>query len=178
MADVTKPIETMTPHELAEYDSNLRQRIVTLKIRTRQLEQERDRLRDEAAELSSLFDQQWARTREADAIYNKAHGITNGSMPDLGKLIGWLLAERDRRKVLEDGERWQHVKRGSEYTLIGHARLQTSGELSDMDNMVVYRADDGTLWVRPVSEFYDGRFARAAARALEGSDSEYAKEMK
>lgn len=54
--------------------------------------------------------------------------------------------------------RVRHIKRGSEYDVIGEATLQTSTPLEDMRLMVVYRADDGKLWVRPKSEFEDGRF--------------------
>lgn len=52
----------------------------------------------------------------------------------------------------------RHVKRGSAYRFIGAAKLQSSIPLSDMDAMVVYQAEDGTLWVRPHIEFFDGRF--------------------
>lgn len=54
--------------------------------------------------------------------------------------------------------RVRHVKRGSEYFIVGQALLQSNKELKDMEQMVVYRADDGTLWVRPLTEFEDGRF--------------------
>ncbi|MGX9145870.1 hypothetical protein [Mesorhizobium sp. 128a] len=52
----------------------------------------------------------------------------------------------------------RHVKRGGAYRLIGAAKLQTSVPLADLDAMVVYQAEDGSLWVRPHVEFFDGRF--------------------
>ena len=54
--------------------------------------------------------------------------------------------------------RVRHIKRGSEYDVLGQAMLQTSTPLTDMETMIVYRGDDGQMWVRPVSEFEDGRF--------------------
>lgn len=48
----------------------------------------------EIEEFRTLFDLQWARTKEADALYVAAHprpDFPHGYKPDLGKLIGWLL---------------------------------------------------------------------------------------
>lgn len=52
--------------------------------------------------------------------------------------------------------RVRHLKRGTEYTVIGTGRAQ--GNLTDDDPAVVYRGDDGSLWVRHQAEFSDGRF--------------------
>lgn len=55
--------------------------------------------------------------------------------------------------------RWRHKKRGTTYEIIAIAKLQYSGRLDDMTEMVVYRSDsDGSLWVRSEKEFKDGRF--------------------
>ncbi len=59
--------------------------------------------------------------------------------------------------------RYRHKKRGTEYTLIGVGRAQ--GELQDEDPVVLYRGDDGGLWVRHQVEFCDGRFEQVSALA-------------
>lgn len=51
-------------------------------------------LRQEAEEFRTIFNLQWSRTQEADALYVAAHprpDCPHGYKPDLGKLIGWLL---------------------------------------------------------------------------------------
>lgn len=66
------------------------------------------------------------------------------------------------------GERWQHVKRGTAYDVIGRASLQnaTGKQLSEADAIVIYRDLEGCLWAREEGEFTDGRFARLSAPAL------------
>lgn len=54
--------------------------------------------------------------------------------------------------------RWRHKERGTHYTEIGIASLQTVGQLTEGCNLMVYRGDDGQLWARPEREFMDGRF--------------------
>lgn len=52
-----------------------------------------------------------------------------------------------------------HRKRGTTYWVHGYGRLQTDVPIADMTEVVVYRSeDDGSIWVRPVREFEDGRF--------------------
>jgi hypothetical protein len=58
----------------------------------------------------------------------------------------------------DSGQRLRHIKRGSEYEVIGLAHLQTDKPLTDMEPMVVYRGEDGKLWVRPETEFTPDRF--------------------
>jgi hypothetical protein len=60
----------------------------------------------------------------------------------------------------EGGARYRHKARGTEYTLIGVGRVQ--GALHDEDPVVLYRGDDGGLWVRHQVEFCDGRFEKIA----------------
>jgi len=55
--------------------------------------------------------------------------------------------------------RARHVKRGTHYDLFAaSARVQCSRPIEEGDRVAVYRAEDGTWWVRPVREFSDGRF--------------------
>lgn len=55
---------------------------------------------------------------------------------------------------------WTHVKRGTSYHIVGHAKVQASKPIVEDDELVVYRSihDRAHCWARPVSEFYDGRF--------------------
>jgi hypothetical protein len=56
--------------------------------------------------------------------------------------------------------RWKHKKRGTSYTEIARGSLQSNdpGGLSANEPMVVYRGDDGKVWIRDATEFEDGRF--------------------
>ena len=54
---------------------------------------------------------------------------------------------------------FKHNKRGTLYTVVGLAELQISADdLTDGSEVVVYRGEDGKLWVRGRNEFLDGRF--------------------
>ncbi len=52
----------------------------------------------------------------------------------------------------------RHVKRGTVYDLVCVAMVQTDTPLNDYDQVMIYRGEDGQTWVRPLSEFNDGRF--------------------
>lgn len=53
-------------------------------------------------------------------------------------------------------EMWQHVKSGGFYRIVTWGRIE-----ADLSEVVIYRAEkDGTVWVRPKDEFFDGRFVR------------------
>lgn len=60
--------------------------------------------------------------------------------------------------MTEIAKRYRHKKRGSEYTTMGLATLQTDVPITDMTMLVIYGAKDGTMWARPLTEFFDGRF--------------------
>jgi hypothetical protein len=59
------------------------------------------------------------------------------------------------------GEVYLHRRRGTSYTVVGHANLQTDRPLGDDEALVIYKDKDGRLWARPVREFQDGRFEPA-----------------
>lgn len=54
----------------------------------------------------------------------------------------------------------RHVKRETDYQVIGVALLQTEILLQDDARLIVYRGEDGELWARRAVEFADGRFER------------------
>lgn len=57
-------------------------------------------------------------------------------------------------------ETYRHIKTGGIYVVMCNATRESDGEL-----MVVYRnVDTGDRWVRPASEFNDGRFERVNLR--------------
>jgi hypothetical protein len=67
--------------------------------------------------------------------------------------------------VIAPGQRdagisFRHRARGTSYTVLGRAVLQANEPVSDEQELVVYAGADGRLWVRPVGEFYDGRFEK------------------
>lgn len=64
---------------------------------------------------------------------------------------------------------YRHKKRGSLYVMVGRAGMQIE-EHPELEKraFVVYRAlADDTLWVRPESEFMDGRFVPVGHYYLE-----------
>jgi hypothetical protein len=67
------------------------------------------------------------------------------------------LSEPCTPRVKQELVRWRHKKRGGEYSVIAHGRLQIEGDL-DYEKVVVYQGEDGRVWVRPAYEFNDGRF--------------------
>lgn len=48
---------------------------------------------------------------------------------------------------------WIHKKTGHRYEIVTFGLIEATLEPS-----VVYRSDKGQVWIRPVTEFFDGRF--------------------
>lgn len=64
-------------------------------------------------------------------------------------------------------ERVRHVRRGTSYDVVGGAIAQAStGPIQDGAEVVVYRGEDGRMWVRERREFEDGRFVVIATVGL------------
>jgi hypothetical protein len=69
----------------------------------------------------------------------------------------------EMRTALNDGEHFlvRHLKRGSEYRVVGLGEVQISSSepIKEGDKLVVYQClEDEKTWLRKVSEFVDGRF--------------------
>ncbi len=81
----------------------------------------------------------------------------------LARIVGRLFAEATVPRHGQSGDpraRWTPTHRhrkGGEYRVLGHGLLET-----DRSDVVIYDDADGTIWVRPVAEFYDGRFEALA----------------
>jgi hypothetical protein len=58
----------------------------------------------------------------------------------------------------------KHLKRGTTYTVIGRAELQSGFDCAEGQCLVVYQGVDGKLWARPEQEFHDGRFVTQEVR--------------
>lgn len=52
---------------------------------------------------------------------------------------------------------WTHVKSGERYQILHHGLLE-----ENLQPVVIYQAEDGPVWVRPASEFFDGRFVNGS----------------
>lgn len=48
------------------------------------------------------------------------------------------------------------------YDVIAQGRVQAREPLTDMEEVTIYRGDDGKYWVRRKTEFEDGRFTPVA----------------
>ena len=57
---------------------------------------------------------------------------------------------------------WRHKKRGTLHDEIGRGFAQvTTHPIEDMTAVVIYRDENGCMWVRNAVEFDDGRFEPA-----------------
>lgn len=52
----------------------------------------------------------------------------------------------------------QHVKRGTQYQIIGDGLLQCEEPMQDYERLQAYMDNNGTLWFRPLKEFTEDRF--------------------
>ena len=120
----------------------------------------------------------FAATRDIISFLRNSNGDFSPTDAEALRMQQGFLAEEDPTELSariaearEDGrptppastgviaKRWRHKKRGSTYTEIGRGKLQVGDHFPDMSPVVIYQATaDGTLWVRPESEFMDGRF--------------------
>lgn len=106
--------------------------------------------------------QDWQRL--AQAVLKVQELIPESEQPaGPGHLVTMLLEPRPTHR---------HIKRGSDYVVVGVGKMQAEhwaqidpnwvdGPLVsvDMREVMVYRdVNDGSLWVRPIEEFQDGRF--------------------
>ena len=57
------------------------------------LTRERDQAQTRLAEYQRLFDMQWERSQEADAMWRAAHPGNELVKPDLGDLLQWLMEQ-------------------------------------------------------------------------------------
>jgi predicted P-loop ATPase len=112
----------------------------------------------------------WLEQVLADLEYTKAH-VQNQRAVVEANLNTLVHAQRrieqteiekaellTRIQFQEKPVQMRHVKRGTVYDLVCVAMIQTDTPLSDYDQVMVYRGDDGQTWVRPLAEFSDGRF--------------------
>ncbi len=66
---------------------------------------------------------------------------------------------------------YRHKKRGTLYTIINHGTLQLNQSDQDDALCVIYRnvVDDGKIWIRPITEFMDGRFEFVESKSDENT---------
>lgn len=78
----------------------------------------------------------------------------------------YTIAMLQRRVAELEGQpkrRVRHVKRGTEYNVTAAGIVQCAAPIEDMTAVLIYRADNGQHWVRPIPEFEDGRFVNVAS---------------
>lgn len=113
-----------------------------------------------------------------DAWRDYEAGLNDGKAFAYRDAVSRLLAEREQGL-----ERVRHVKRGTEYEVLGEAEFQLAAcnritgddyynpdatYLREGDKFIIYRGDDGKIWARSTDEFRDGRFV--TIRALASAD--------
>lgn len=135
----------------------------------------------EAALATARPDESLERLRKlADRLEGHSWSINDGITGEIAEELRALSRPSQRAGVAEGHvERVRHIKRGTEYAVIGEAEAQISTAIGDTDRfgkwrglyegdkLTVYRCvETGKLWCRFTDEFHDGRFVpldRAAA---------------
>jgi hypothetical protein len=107
----------------------------------------------EREEYQRIFDLQQTRMSEAVQIWQKAAG-KHGTIPDLGGLLSWLLAERDdlRRKLEELEQHSADLKRCWDLSEERYARLQKEEAKARLANAALRTALDAAQTV--LSDIY------------------------
>lgn len=117
----------------------------------------------QVAELRALLDTPEIEDFVKAVKLEAAHQIERwGTVDDRGKtpadwfwLVGYLAGKALHAANAESLPRYRHKKRGGTYEVISIGE----NENSRGEQLIVYRGeDDGKIWVRPVSQFFDGRF--------------------
>lgn len=85
-------------------------------------------------------------------------------------IMDWLVAHSDGKSISSMVNdilkahvalpRYQHVKRGTIYSILGRFEVQASEPIVEGKWVVAYQCDNGSKWARPESEFFDGRFVK------------------
>ena len=113
----------------------------------------RDRLADTVQRLVAPETAQAGAEKFNAATLMQIAAVNPGALPERMPAP----APRASAGAVPDG--WRHVKTGGLYQVLTPAHLE-----ADESPVIVYRnMDDGKTWVRPASEFYDGRFVRQDA---------------
>jgi len=96
----------------------------------------------------------WAR----DEIVGRRQAVEDyrSGAREADRQIATLLGEV--RRLTGPAEHMRHTKTHTYYTVLARgAQMQCAFPVSDYDKVTVYRGADGTLWVRPDAEFWDGK---------------------
>lgn len=85
-------------------------------------------------------------------IFNASGWEVGGKSDHQGRFLTFT-AKRTLVELPEPATRYRHVKTGREYSFTAIGKWEPN-----LEPVVIYEAPDGTVWVRPAVEFFDGRF--------------------
>jgi hypothetical protein len=113
------------------------------------------------------FREAWMKCRAARAVVLRdAASAVYAAGPKEGPLAIVTQGFADAVLALIDKQvpTHRHVKRGTLYEVVGYGLAQTTDVIIDDEHVVIYRSvggdRDGSLWIRPTTEFEDGRFEK------------------